>query len=434
MVRKEELQNAVFKSYINEEAQMSAYNSGYTEAKYESIKKAEGRVKTEKVKGGFTVTVPLSNEALTESRKTAIEFFKVVAEVANANIKVVEDAKNHGLYDPKTNTISIDVNLGGKDFMVYSLSHELTHRIREMLPEQFDDFAKMLFEAVGEKMSVTERIKLWEKNNKQYYPKLTSAQLHDRAYEEVVCEMCESFLTDEAVARKFSEKVQKENKTLWEKIKDFFTDLINRLTKAYEGLDPQSENGRLVREMTNDLTKVKEAWAELVIESGKVEMSTDSMRGHTDGVVIKNGVTSDLIKGGNGKDALFSKKTELTALPKQAISLSTGEGVILDAIGDIKPTKISGGGGRAVNGFTGRDVRAFAMRTNGFTVADINRVNEFMDAMSDFMEEAGVTYRFIGLQDVEKAQLHYSYNPDGSIKSIVLSAMVKNGDYPVNFD
>ncbi len=271
MVRKEELQNAVFKSYINEEAQMSAYSSGYTEAKYESIKKAEGRVKTEKTKGGFTVTVSLSNEALTESRKTAIEFLKVVADIANANIKVVEDAKNHGLYDPKTNTIYIDINFGGKDFMVYSLSHELTHRIREALPEQFDDFAKMLFEAVGEKMSITERIKLWEKNNKQYYPKLTPAQLNDLAYEEVVCEMCESFLTDKVVARKFSEKVQKENKTLWEKIKDFFTDLINRLKEAYEGLDPQSENGRLVREMTDDLTKVKEAWAELVIESGKVE-------------------------------------------------------------------------------------------------------------------------------------------------------------------
>ena len=172
---------------------------------------------------------------------------------------------------------NIDVNLAGNDFMVFSLSHELTHRIKEALPEQFDDFAKMLFEAVGEKMSVTERIKLWEKNNKKYYPNLNPEELTDLAYEEVVCEMCESFLTDEVVARKLSEKIQKEKKTLWEKIKDFFTDLINRLKKAYEGLDPQSENGRLVREMTTDLTKVKEAWAELVVESGKVKkIATES--------------------------------------------------------------------------------------------------------------------------------------------------------------
>lgn len=269
-IPKDELKNAEFRSYINESAQLMAYNSGKIDAKYEAIK-----TKVITTRGGAKVTIPYSTQALTESRKTTIEIMKAMAEMTKVNMSVMESKLDHGLYDPKTNTISIDINLDGKDYMVFTLAHELTHHIKRVLPEQFNDFAEMLFEEIGKKMSINDRIKIWEQNNKKYYPKLTPTELNDLAYEEVVCEMCESFLTDETVARRLSEKVQKENKTLWEKIKDFFTDLINRLKEVYKGLDPQSENGRLVREMTNDLTKVKEAWAELIIESGKVEQTVE---------------------------------------------------------------------------------------------------------------------------------------------------------------
>lgn len=266
-IPKDELKTAQFREYINEAAQTIAYNSGKIDAKYEAMK-----TKSISVKGGAKVTIPFSTEAMTESRKATVELMRVLAEVTGANMNLMESRLDHGLYDRKTDTISIDLNLSGKDYTIFSLAHELTHRIRETLPEQFNDFAEMLFAEVGKEVSISERIKIWEQQNKKYYPKLSSTELNDLAYEEVVCEMCESFLTDEVVARKLSAKLQSENKTLWEKIKSFLTDFINKLKEAYKGLDPQSENGRLVRDLTNDLTKVKEAWAVLIVESGNVEV------------------------------------------------------------------------------------------------------------------------------------------------------------------
>jgi murein DD-endopeptidase MepM/ murein hydrolase activator NlpD len=65
--------------------------------------------------------------------------------------------------------------------------------------------------------------------------------------------------------------------------------------------------------------------------------------------------------------------------------------------------------------------------------ARIESVMNFMDAMNDFMEETGLQYTFIGMQDVHNAKISVRKTNDG-IQSITMSAMVKNGEYPINFD
>ena len=81
-----------------------------------------------------------------------------------------------------------------------------------------------------------------------------------------------------------------------------------------------------------------------------------------------------------------------------------------------------------------RDVRNKTMLENNYTQADIDQVNKFMDNLATFMEKAGVTYKFIGLEDVNNAKVKIVYDRDGTPKRITMSAMVKNGEYPVNFD
>jgi hypothetical protein len=84
--------------------------------------------------------------------------------------------------------------------------------------------------------------------------------------------------------------------------------------------------------------------------------------------------------------------------------------------------------------FTVRDVRNKTMIENNYTQDDVKQINKFMDKLATFMEKAGVTYRFIGLEDVNNAKVKVVYDRDGTPKRITMSAMVKNGDYPVNFD
>lgn len=264
-IPKSELDNASFKGYANEEAVDMAYQSGVLDAKYEAIK-----TEKIKVKGGATVTVPMSTNGLKESQKATIELMKVLAEVTHTNMAVMQSVTSHGLYDPKTNTISIDINLGGRDFMITSLSHELTHHLAKAMPEKFDEFARVLFEEVGKVKSVNEAIALWKKNNKKYYPKYTEAELNALAREEVVAEMCESFLTDEKVAQRISQKVYETDKGLWNTIKKWLEDFVAKIKSLFSDIDPQSENGRIVKEMGDKLDAVKQMWADMVVESGEI--------------------------------------------------------------------------------------------------------------------------------------------------------------------
>lgn len=81
-----------------------------------------------------------------------------------------------------------------------------------------------------------------------------------------------------------------------------------------------------------------------------------------------------------------------------------------------------------------RDVRNDTMLKNDYSIEEVDQTNQFFDEMGEFMKKAGMTYRYIGLEDVNNAKLKITYDNDGNPQKIVLSAMVKNGDYPVNFD
>ena len=254
-----------FKSYINEEAREMAFNAGVVDAKYMGIKS-----KTIKVDGDYKVTVPMSNKALSESKQATIELMKVLAPIAKVNMSTMVSLKDHGLYDPKTNTIYIDLAMDGRDVMIFTLSHELTHHLKRVNPEQFDEFARVLFEEVGKTENVEERLAKWMRENKKYYPNMPQAEFKALAREEVVAEMCESFLTDEKVVQRISQKVYETDKGLWNTIKKWFENLVAKLKKLFADLDPQSENGRIVREMGDRLDSVRQMWADMVIEAGTI--------------------------------------------------------------------------------------------------------------------------------------------------------------------
>lgn len=67
---------------------------------------------------------------------------------------------------------------------------------------------------------------------------------------------------------------------------------------------------------------------------------------------------------------------------------------------------------------------------------EVKRVTDFLDYMNDmFVEMAtGDIYTFVGLDQVMNAQINARRGEDGSILSVSMSAMIKNGEYPVNFD
>lgn len=76
-------------------------------------------------------------------------------------------------------------------------------------------------------------------------------------------------LTDTDAAGRIAGKLKAQDRTLWEKIKDFFTGLVERLRSAYQDAEPDSEIARILKRAVQDNEALAEAWASAVVDAGE---------------------------------------------------------------------------------------------------------------------------------------------------------------------
>ena len=101
------------------------------------------------------------------------------------------------------------------------------------------------------------------------YKNLSETELQEIAYDETIAEMSETVLTDTDAANRLSQQIYKQDRTLWQKIKDFFTGLVEKLRSAYRDSDPDSDIGRMLKRAVQDNAEIAQAWAEAVREAGE---------------------------------------------------------------------------------------------------------------------------------------------------------------------
>ena len=63
--------------------------------------------------------------------------------------------------------------------------------------------------------------------------------------------------------------LQNQDKGLWEKIKDFFTGLVEKLRNAYQDAEPDSEIAKILKRAIQDNEALAEAWASAVVDAGE---------------------------------------------------------------------------------------------------------------------------------------------------------------------
>lgn len=216
---------------------------------------------------------------LNEQQKTGIAAAKALA-AAGLHIEVYasteaerENGAPNGFYRSSDGTIHIDLNAGdnGQGAVAYTVAHEATHFIKDLSADKYQIYADILIEAVESKSisydSLLDRqlakLSALEENRGK-----TAEELQELAYDETVAEMSETMLTDTDAARRVSQELYKKDRTLWEKIRDFFTGLVDKLRSAYKGLDPDSDIARITRQAIRDNEKVAQAWAEALVEAG----------------------------------------------------------------------------------------------------------------------------------------------------------------------
>ena len=223
-------------------------------------------------------------KTLTERQKASLKGLRVIAEGMGINIHIFEsplvDGKRvgeNGWYNRKDNSIHIDLHAGvdGNGVMLFTAAHELTHHISEVAPAKFKVFADALLEeytkhGVSLDELIAKKIEQLERNNR-ITPNMTEEQIHDLAYEEVVADSCEAMLVDSNAIEALSRKIQAKDKGLWETIKDFIAKLVARIKAAYEGLSPDSAEGKAVRKMEISAEKLQKLWVDALLEASETE-------------------------------------------------------------------------------------------------------------------------------------------------------------------
>ena len=335
-------------------------------------------------------------------RDASVKGTYILAEVLGTNVHFYESYKNkegkrvyrdengnvvkapHGFYD--ADGIHIDLNAGkmGEGVILYTAAHELTHFIRDWSPAKFKVFADFLLENYAKKGVTIEAL---VQGQIQKALKNDRVIDYDTAYEEVIADSCQAMLADGNAIQKLGD-LKAKDATLWQKIKDFISSIVAKIRKAYEGLDPYSNEGRFVKEQLGVFEQLQSMWIDALVDAGE---------------------TYSEVRDALGEDSTIKVNED-------------GEFLM----GETKDGKV------LLNDRTwdegGREILRATLALEGYSEEDIKAAMTIMDGKHALVEQ--LNKEFTEQDRISKATL----TTDLKTGNAVLSALVSNGDYPVNID
>lgn len=209
---------------------------------------------------------------LDDAQFTAYKTAEVMAPALKADIEIHKGLEQNGkqvngYYDVKTNTIHININAvrDGKHIALYTLGHEVTHYIKEWSPKKFYELGDYVMERLGTGAEKAVRDKLEFLKKEGLVEGLDVTEAYDLAYEEVVADGMEVVLTDGTVL----DALARENKTLWQKIKDRIFEIIEKIKKAYNDLSKASRTAQILSKTMDSLDDIEQLFYEGVREAGE---------------------------------------------------------------------------------------------------------------------------------------------------------------------
>ena len=272
------LAKSVFASKLNPGQRDYAYRQGQKAAGKQVAKEQatvrENRTAAEAVTSG-KVHFDGDRISLTKRQRASLDAMEKIADTLGVQIYVFESKLNekgqrvgaNGWYNPKDHSIHIDLHAGanGEGTMLFTLAHELTHFIKQWSPAKFKTLANFLMKEYGQKNVSAEELVQKQIAKAKRAGRTIS---YDTAYEEVVADSMETMLSDGKVMEKL-EKLKQQDKTLWQKIKDFISDLAAKIRSVYKGMAPDSVEGRYVAEMKDAIEKLQDMFTEALVEASE---------------------------------------------------------------------------------------------------------------------------------------------------------------------
>lgn len=314
--------NNIYGDIISDHQKIAAFNAGIADAE-NSFEKRFKKLKEDrslKTRGSQII----ENEAFRGLSKEAQDLFKSYAKISGANIVVDESihAGNgryaNGYYD-NNGTLHIAAD-STNPFSVVT-NHELTHYLKQYTPI-YDEYKNYVMEYLMKKDSVSTG-ELIEKHISEY--ENAGRQIsREEAMDEIVANASELFLTDESAVQ----QLVKENKSIGEKILDFFKEFISNLKEMLTGYEPKSKEAQMLNESLEAAQKAEKIWLEAMQDARRAGQKTPA-NSVTGGEIkksfsLKEDVeeTKDLIAVHNITEDKLNKQLELEGFPMISIAVT----------------------------------------------------------------------------------------------------------------
>ena len=165
----------------------------------------------------------------------------------------------------------------------------------------------------------------------------------EEALEEVIADSMETMLADGSIIEMMAE-LRQQDKTLWEKIRDWFKDLADKLravVDAYKGVQPDSDEGRMVADMQDMIGTLQALYMDALVDAsenfdGGVQKITTEDSG---GVKYSTGLQNQAQITANLTDA---QRTEILQTKNIVAPVYAGEAdVSIQKETDLESGKIS---------------------------------------------------------------------------------------------
>lgn len=229
--------------------------------------------------------------SLSERQKMGVTFAKGLYEALGSNVTFVGKHKEfNGAYSTSKDMTYIDVYAGinlesgkGKDLIVPTIAHELTHEMEVKSPDAFKTLSNIVLNSLAESTGKSRVDIIAEEIDRldRVHPEEGSHTEAD-AVSEIVARGCEDLLAESKEAKKmFNSLSESEQKTLVEKVKDIIkkvVDWIDKFLGEYK-YNSQSKEAQELRKMKETYQAMSIMWDKMLLDVQKVnksmEMSAD---------------------------------------------------------------------------------------------------------------------------------------------------------------
>lgn len=263
------------KGVLTEEQAVSAYETGMrsaTEAKQKQIEEVTAKHFTGITPGTFDDSGIDYNKVNTQQR-AAIRFTELISKATGVNVVYFQseadaDGKwtaENGRYDANTNTIYLDVNAGitesnAKDLIVPTLSHELTHWMKDKAPAAYNKISGIAMDILSAdyRYSPDSLVAAEQHRHKRDYGRDVSEEY---AQDELVARACEDMLANpEKIEKYISQMDEKTAKTFSERLREAFEKIKEWLADLLDAYKSNSEEAKIVRKYADKVNELQDAW------------------------------------------------------------------------------------------------------------------------------------------------------------------------------